>query len=136
MERYGTPDVLRLAEVPTPTPKANEVPVRVLAASVNDWDWGLLGGTPVNRMLHGLASPRVRIPGGVFASADVGPWCQHPLLAIWFSITRTRRVVFPLPKRSEAIVDAYRSVESGQTTGIVVIDVTPDHGSRDSSGPP
>jgi hypothetical protein len=36
----------------------------------------------------------------------------------------------------EAIVDAYRHVESGQTTGIVVIDVTPDHGSRDSSGPP
>ena len=45
MERYGTPDVLELRDVPTPTPKAHEVLVRVLAASVNDWDWGMLRGT-------------------------------------------------------------------------------------------
>ena len=50
MDRYGTPDVLELRDVATPTPKADEVLVRVLAASVNDWDWGLLRGAPVNRM--------------------------------------------------------------------------------------
>jgi NADPH:quinone reductase-like Zn-dependent oxidoreductase len=46
MERYGTPDVLETRDVPMPTPKANEVLVRVHAASINDWDYGLLQGTP------------------------------------------------------------------------------------------
>ncbi|HSL20325.1 MAG TPA: NAD(P)-dependent alcohol dehydrogenase [Vicinamibacterales bacterium] len=68
MERYGTPEVLELRDVPTPTPRANEVLVRVHAASVNDWDWGLLRGTPfVIRILHGLFAPKVRIIGGDIA---------------------------------------------------------------------
>ena len=68
MERYGTPDVLELKDVAMPTPKAEEVLVRVHAASVNDWDWGLLQGTPfVNRMLNGLFTPKVQIIGGDIA---------------------------------------------------------------------
>jgi len=95
---------------------------------------------------------RLLRPGGVFASTDLGPWCQNPLLAIWSSVTRSNRVVFPLPKSSkvfvdslkahmevgefravidreyplDAIADAYRYVETGQKTGIVVINVIPD----------
>ncbi len=68
MERYGTPDVLELRDVAKPAPKADEVLVRVHAASVNDWDWGLLQGAPfVNRMLHGLFTPKVQIIGGDIA---------------------------------------------------------------------
>jgi NADPH:quinone reductase-like Zn-dependent oxidoreductase len=64
MEKYGTPDVLQLRDVPRPTPKADEVLVRVLAASVNDWDWGMLRGTPfLIRILNGLFTPKVRIIG-------------------------------------------------------------------------
>ncbi len=64
MERYGTPDVLELRDVATPTPKAHEVLVRVLAASVNDWDWGMLRGTSfLIRILNGLFAPKVRIIG-------------------------------------------------------------------------
>ncbi len=67
-ERYGTPDVLELRDVATPTPKADEVLVRVHAASVNDWDWGLLRGTPfVNRITNGLFKPKVQIIGGDIA---------------------------------------------------------------------
>ena len=64
MERYGTPDVLELRDVATPTPKANEVLVRVRAASINDWDWAMVQGSPfIARMLNGLFAPKVRIPG-------------------------------------------------------------------------
>ena len=68
MERYGTPDVLELRDVPRPEPAAGEVLVRVAAASVNDWDWGLLRGKPfINRMIGGLFRPKVRILGGDIA---------------------------------------------------------------------
>ncbi len=64
MESYGTPDVLELRDVAKPTPKADEVLVRVHAASINDWDWGMLRGTSfLIRILNGLFTPRVRIIG-------------------------------------------------------------------------
>jgi NADPH:quinone reductase-like Zn-dependent oxidoreductase len=62
--KYGPPEVLQLKEVAKPTPKDNEVLVEVHAASVNDWDWGLLRGKPfVNRLLFGLRKPKVKILG-------------------------------------------------------------------------
>jgi len=65
---YGSPDVLELQEVEKPTPKDNEVLVRVHAASVNDWDVGALRGTPfVNRVLFGLLRPKKRILGSDIA---------------------------------------------------------------------
>jgi NADPH:quinone reductase-like Zn-dependent oxidoreductase len=66
--RYGSPDVLELKEVDKPTPKDDEVLIRVHAASLNDWDWGALQGTPfVNRLLFGLSSPRKQILGSDIA---------------------------------------------------------------------
>lgn len=64
MKRYGAPDVLETRDVPTPTPKANEVLVRVHAASINDWDYGLLLGTSLlGRMMSGLFRPKLQILG-------------------------------------------------------------------------
>jgi len=58
-ERYGSPDVLELKEVEKPTPRDNEVLVKVHAASVNDWDWGLLQGVPfIIRLGNGLLKPK------------------------------------------------------------------------------
>ncbi|MFC2038221.1 NAD(P)-dependent alcohol dehydrogenase [Chloroflexota bacterium] len=63
-EKYGSPDVLQLKEVVKPIPKDNEVLVKVYAASVNDWDWGLLRGMPfVNRLISGLLKPRIKTIG-------------------------------------------------------------------------
>jgi NADPH:quinone reductase-like Zn-dependent oxidoreductase len=62
-DRYGTPDVLEYRDVAKPTPDADQVLVRVLAASVNDWDWGMLRGSPENRLLGGLLRPKVHILG-------------------------------------------------------------------------
>jgi NADPH:quinone reductase-like Zn-dependent oxidoreductase len=63
-QRYGPPKMLRLAEVDRPVPSDGEVLVKVHAVSVNDWDWGLLRGTPLlNRLLNGLYWPKRTILG-------------------------------------------------------------------------
>jgi NADPH:quinone reductase-like Zn-dependent oxidoreductase len=62
--KYGLPDVLQLKEVEKPTPKDNEVLIKVHAASINSWDWGLLRGTPfVSRLFFGLLKPKIKILG-------------------------------------------------------------------------
>ena len=63
--KYGSPDVLGLEEVQEPTPKDNEVLVKVHAASVNSWDWDLLRGTPFMARLvgGGLLRPKNKILG-------------------------------------------------------------------------
>ncbi len=62
--KYGTADVLESRNLDRPTPKADEVLVRVRAVSINDWDWQALQGSPfVNRLMIGLVKPRKQILG-------------------------------------------------------------------------
>ncbi|NQX66179.1 NAD(P)-dependent alcohol dehydrogenase [Paenibacillus alba] len=65
--KYGTPDVLKLEEVEKPTPKDNEVLVKIYAASVNSWDWDLLRGTPFIVRIGGLFKPKYQILGADIA---------------------------------------------------------------------
>ncbi len=63
-ERYGSPDVLELKEVAKPSPKADEVLIRVRAASVNALDWRLVRADPFPaRFFSGLLKPNFNIPG-------------------------------------------------------------------------
>jgi NADPH:quinone reductase-like Zn-dependent oxidoreductase len=64
---YGLPDVLQLKEVERPTPKDNEVLIRVHAVSVNASDWESLRGRPLYARLGGLRKPRKRILGSDIA---------------------------------------------------------------------
>lgn len=94
---------------------------------------------------------RLLKPDGFFAVTDLGPWGQDAPLLLWSAITRSGKVSVPLPPRGSAprfvnflkdrmeagqfravvgrkypldvIADAYRYVQTGQKTGIVVIDV-------------
>ena len=63
--KYGPPEVLQLKQVEKPTPRDDEVLIKVHAASVNSWDWDLLRGVPfVNRIMAGLLKPKkIRILG-------------------------------------------------------------------------
>lgn len=72
-DRYGPPEVLRLTEVPKPTPRDDEVLIRIHAATVTSGDWrarslempagfGLLG-----RLFFGLSGPRQPILGSELA---------------------------------------------------------------------
>ena len=66
--KYGPPDVLQLKEVQKPTPKDNEVLVKVHAASVNYSDWSFVRGKPFEiRMLQGLLKPKNTILGADIA---------------------------------------------------------------------
>ena len=64
-DKYGGPDVLRLDDIPVPTPQAGEVLVRVRAVSVNAGDWRLLRADPflVRLMVGGLLRPTHRVLG-------------------------------------------------------------------------
>ncbi len=67
-DRYGPPEVLTVADRPTPTPGATELLVRVRAATVNRTDCGGLYGRPfVYRFFAGFPRPRFVATGTDFA---------------------------------------------------------------------
>ena len=64
-DEFGTPDVMKLAEIAKPVPKSNEVLIRNVAASVNPADYHMLRGTPrfFRIMGMGLFKPKHRALG-------------------------------------------------------------------------
>ena len=74
-DRYGTSDVLHVAEVPIPSPAAGQVRVKVAATSVNLSDWETLRGSPAYARIGGLRHPARRTLGSDIAGVvdEVGP---------------------------------------------------------------
>jgi NADPH:quinone reductase-like Zn-dependent oxidoreductase len=62
-DRYGPPESLRVDDLPTPSPAANQVLLRVLATSVNLSDWECLRGVPLYARVGGLRAPARRTLG-------------------------------------------------------------------------
>jgi NADPH:quinone reductase-like Zn-dependent oxidoreductase len=65
--RYGPPEVLQLKEVAKPTPRDDEVLIKVRAVSVNRSDWEGLRGKPLYARIGGLRKPRQQILGSDIA---------------------------------------------------------------------
>jgi NADPH:quinone reductase-like Zn-dependent oxidoreductase len=62
--KYGSPDVLQLKEVEKPTPKDDEVLIKIHAAAVTAGDAIVVKGEPfVTRFVTGLQKPKNTIPG-------------------------------------------------------------------------
>lgn len=61
--QYGPPDLLQFTEVEKPTPKDNEVLIRVYAASVNPLDLFAMRGAPLIRLIPGLRTPKHQVLG-------------------------------------------------------------------------
>jgi NADPH:quinone reductase-like Zn-dependent oxidoreductase len=64
-EKFGPPESLRLTDVERPTPKDDEVLLKVAASSINKADWIYLSGKPFLARLMGIgfSGPKAKIPG-------------------------------------------------------------------------
>jgi len=60
---YGSPDVVKLEEIPKPTPRDDEVLVKVHAVSLNSSYWEFLTGKPAYIRMWGLLQPKCKILG-------------------------------------------------------------------------
>lgn len=66
-DRYGSPDVLRVEDVPPLAPGPGQVRVRVAATSINLSDWECLRGSPAYARIGGLRRPARRTLGSDIA---------------------------------------------------------------------
>lgn len=66
-ERYGSPDVLHLVELPKPIPTAEQILIKVQAVSINGSDREGLIGKPLYSRLDGLRRPSNPILGSDIA---------------------------------------------------------------------
>lgn len=65
---YGSPDVMQLRDLPTPTPGKGDVVVAVRAAGVNWADWSMVSGMPyLMRLGYGFKRPRSGVRGNDLA---------------------------------------------------------------------
>ena len=73
-DRYGSPNVLRVEDVPVPSPVAGQVRVKVASTSVNLSDWEGLRGSPAYARIGGLRAPARRTLGSDIAGVvdDLG----------------------------------------------------------------
>lgn len=71
---YGDATQFELVEKDMPIPKEDEVLIRVIATSINDWDHQLLTGALLNRLMGGWFRPKKKVLGSDIAGivVDVG----------------------------------------------------------------
>ena len=70
--KYGGPEIFEIREVPQPTPKSNEILVKVHASSVSRADTMMRTGKPyIGRLMMGMSKPKHAIPGTGFAGEVV-----------------------------------------------------------------
>jgi NADPH:quinone reductase-like Zn-dependent oxidoreductase len=139
---YGSPDVVRLEELPKPVPRNDEVLVEVHAASVNSADWHVLRGTPlVMRLMgFGLVRPRRAALGADLAGIveAIGPEVKELAVGdeVFGDISDCGWGAFAeyvcVPERS--LVRKPANITFEQATAVPLAAVTAVHALRDEGG--
>jgi NADPH:quinone reductase-like Zn-dependent oxidoreductase len=76
-ETYGSPDLLRLTELPTPTPTADQLLIKIHAVSINGSDRENLIGKPLYTRITGLRKPGNPILGSDIAGTVAAVGKNH-----------------------------------------------------------
>ncbi|MDP2288731.1 MAG: NAD(P)-dependent alcohol dehydrogenase [Actinomycetota bacterium] len=103
----------------------------------------------VGKSTFGKCKPLLK-PRGIYATTDLGPWAQNPILALTTPLLRSKKAMLPIPQSFDRelaeyfrglidsgqfkpvidraypldeIVDAYRYVETGQKIGNVLLTI-------------
>ncbi|MFT6727140.1 MAG: NADPH:quinone reductase-like Zn-dependent oxidoreductase [Flavobacteriales bacterium] len=64
VESYGSPEVLQIENIEKPSPKSNEVLIKISATSITGASTFMREGTPYfGRLFMGLTKPKIKIPG-------------------------------------------------------------------------
>ncbi|NNF82043.1 MAG: alcohol dehydrogenase catalytic domain-containing protein, partial [Flavobacteriaceae bacterium] len=65
LTRYGSADHFILRDIARPEPKDDEMLIKIIASSINSWDWEIVKATPfINRLMVGLFKPsRIQVLG-------------------------------------------------------------------------
>ena len=73
----------------------------------------------VGKSSYGVCKKLLK-PGGSYCSTELGKGGQNPLLAILFLITRSRRVIFPIPKINKEKIEYIKAIiETGAFTPLI-----------------
>ena len=77
---YGTPEVLQIQEIPTPTPKDNEVLIRIVATAVNSGEVRIRKADPwAVKLMFGWNKPK---------NAILGVSLSGEIVQIWKDVTK------------------------------------------------
>jgi NADPH:quinone reductase-like Zn-dependent oxidoreductase len=115
-EKYGSPDVLELADIDKPVVKDDEVLVRVRATAANPADWHYMRGLPyVMRPQAGLSKPKNTVLGRdvagqveavgkdvtrfrpgeeVFANVETGGFAEYACVSEGFLVPKPSNLTF------------------------------------------
>jgi NADPH:quinone reductase-like Zn-dependent oxidoreductase len=137
VDRYGSPDVMRLEEVEAPVPDDDSLLVRVRAAALNPYDWHCLRGIPYfMRFMFGLRGPKSRRLGLDFAGTVEAAGASVSGLAAGDAVFGMRggSLAELLAVRADAVARKPESLDFVQAASLPLAGLTALQGLRAAGG--
>jgi NADPH:quinone reductase-like Zn-dependent oxidoreductase len=134
-DRYGSPDVMRVADVPMPELTDEGVLVRVRATSINALDWHMLRGKPyITRLDEGLRAPKSAVLGVDVAGTVEAVGAEVTGLAVGDRVFGSRSGAFAEYVVGRNMVPMPANLTFEQAAAVSVAGQTALQGLRDKGG--